>query len=282
MSMYLGDTHADSRMDVEWLMREFASELREIIALHRYVVTTATREFETVYERLLAEHTGGEDDYNGGDAICDAEEELGVNPWNVEQHLGLMTLARAVSLAEIVMARLAAVCWTRPELTVFPNGRTWQRAWEHEFYKTCLEVKFDPDDDGFGPLRQLRDASIHGYGVPVIADQQHKLAARLHEHFDPSVVTAEEIELGYEGTASFFGEDATFDRREGLRSTLLMGLPAANLTPVATYRALVRIGAHVDGAAKAVLSGPRHDVGASKFVKMVEKWWTERGGIPDK
>lgn len=165
--MYLGDTHTDGHTNIELLAVEFDREIERIILMHRYVIKTAARDFGQLYERLLAAHNYEDSGYDGGDAIWDTEQELGVNPWDVEEHFGLLSLARAVSLAEIVLARLAAACWERLELTVFPQGRTWPRQWEVDFYKTCLRTKFDSNGRGFETLRRLRDLYMHGYGVPV-------------------------------------------------------------------------------------------------------------------
>lgn len=190
----------------------------------------------------------------------------------------MLSLARAVSLAEIVLARLAAACWERPDLTVFTQGKTWPRQWEIDFYRTCLRTKFDSNGRGFETLRRLRDLYMHGYGVPVREADLHTLAASLHREFEPSKLTAEEAELGYEGVASFFGPHAIYDAETGVRDQLLFGLPAANITPLACFRALERIRSHICEAAEAVLNGTRDDVASSRFVKKVERWWEQRGG----
>ncbi|MFC8501298.1 hypothetical protein ACFUC1_02990 [Pedococcus sp. NPDC057267] len=278
--MYLGDSHLGGHTHVDFLVREFDAELERIIKVHRYIVKVAARDFDEEYERFLSMHNYEVDGYDGGDAIWDAEQTLGVNPWAVEQHLGLLSLARALSLAEIVMARLAAACWEQPEITVFPKGKTWPRRWEREFYRTCLNVEFDPEASGMGTLRSLRDLYVHGYGVPVHEEHQHELAAALAQHFSAEPPTQEETNLGYEGVASFFGPDARFDAETGVTDDIRFGLPEANVTPLATYRALNRIGERVTGAATAVLSGPRNDVQSSRFVKTVSAWWQRQGGLP--
>lgn len=133
--MYLGDSHIGGHTQVDFLVREFHQELDRIIGLHQYVIKRMASDFEAEYESLLAKYAGEDSSYDGGDAIWDAEKALGVNPWEAEGQVGLLSLARAISLTDIVLARLAAACWERPELTVFPKGKTWPRHWAQEFYK---------------------------------------------------------------------------------------------------------------------------------------------------
>jgi hypothetical protein len=282
MNMLFGETHtASARRDVEPLMVDFAAEIDSIIALHRHVVTSTERDFTAAYERHLSEHDPAYESYDGADAVWDAEQELGFTPWSTEQHIGLMSLTRGVALAEIVMARLAASRFAHPQHTVFPNGQTWTRAWEAAFYKTCLNVRFDPASGGFGALRSLRDLYSHGYGVPVRAAEHQKLARILHQHFDTSDPTSEEAALGYTGPASFFGPYAEFDHENGIRDTVMLGLPEANLTPVIVYRALLRVRDHVIAAETAVSGGLRTDAASSKFATLVTSWWERQGGPKD-
>lgn len=269
--MYLGDSHASNHIDIETLLRESTEELEKIVTLHRYVTRTVEREFTASYDRHLK--VNDPEYYDGGDAIWDAEKEIGVTPWHVDKHFGLLSLARGVSLAEVVMARMAAKVWEIPELTVFPNGKMWSRTWEKEFYRTVLNQRFDSYGNGFGPLRSLRDVYIHGYGVPVEADSQGVLARSLHQALDMSSLTAEEEALGYGGEPGFFGPYAKYHPKTGLTDTLVSGVPAADLSPVSTYRALKRIGEHVVLASEAVMSGPRDDLENSRFIKMVAKYW---------
>lgn len=147
--------------------------------------------------------------------------------------------------------------------------------------QTCLNSSFDTDGEGLGTLRALRDLYMHGYGVPVQEEQHHKLAAAIYSNFSMEPATPAEVALGYEGVSSFFGPNAHFDSKTGLRDEMLIGLPAASITPLATYRALVRIGHRLEEAAECVMSGPRDDASESKFVKTVERWWDKRGGLPE-
>lgn len=155
------------------------------------------------------------------------------------------------------------------------------REWEREFYRTCLQKPFNTNSNGFGELREIRDLYAHGYGVPVTREAQERLAARLHSKFDFSPPSATEIALGYSGAASFFGETATYDAKEGLRDLLMMRLPAANLTPVATHRALDRLRTHVHRAVEAVRGGIRDDYRQSKYIRTVVRWWEKNGGTPE-
>ncbi|TPG14034.1 hypothetical protein EAH86_17675 [Pedococcus bigeumensis] len=62
---------------------------------------------------------------------------------------------------------------------------------------------------------------------------------------------------------------------------MYFGLPQANVTPLATYRALRRIGDSVSEAARAVVTGPLDDASSSKFIRIVVTWWEKNGGIPE-
>lgn len=278
--MFLGASHLEFRDDVHDLTRDFENELQKASRLHHYIVRVAGRDFEAVYDRLLEENSGWEDSYNGGDAVWDAEVELGMNPWTLAKHLGFMTLVRTVALAEIVLARLGAACWEEPTYTVYPLGKTWSRRWEREFYTTCLKRKFDPGAGGFGALRALRDLYAHGYGVPVDPGDLQALARRLYGAFSSAPPTREEVDLGIDGTMSFFGEHAKFSHQDGLVEGFFFRLPEAELSPRAVHRSIETIRSTVAEARAAVVAGTVDDVSATRFVRTVSRYWEQRGGIP--
>lgn len=272
--MHLGDVHLN-RISIDHLEREFLQELERLIAMHRYLVTTARQAIYESYEQVAAEH-GSNPDRDLGDVMYEVDREFGFDPSAVDAYAGSATLVRAVALVEIVLARFAATCWARPDLTVFPKGNVWWRDWAVAFYKTSLVEPFEIDGNGFRALQGLRDAITHGYGVPVTEQAQQDLARGLYRWFDTGPITDEERELGYHGEASFFGDNATYDAATGLTSRLLHGVPAASPTPLATYRALRALGPHVQAAAEAVRGG-LCDVEGTKFAKKVRAFW-EAGG----
>lgn len=279
--MYLGSAHLDS-IDVDPLLSDALEELDRMAAIHRFLVTRSHNELYNRYDSLLAEH-GSNGSYDGGDAASATEQEFGFDPWAVERFAGSMTLVRGVALVEIVLARLAAACWSRPDLMVFPLGKVWTRDWAALFYKTCLVEPFDIDGNGFGALQRLRDVITHGYGTPVVEATQSELARDLHTAVDSSPLTAEEAALGYDEPASFFGETATYTPSSGLSDLLSFRVPPVDPTPLATYRALQVFKRHLTDAALAVqtgLSTPED----TNFVKKVTKFWSHPnrvGRVPE-
>lgn len=279
-ALFLGASHLEFRDDVHDLLRDFDDELKQASRMYRYIVRAAEQDFKAVYDQLLQENSGWEDSYNGGDAVWDAEVELGMNPWTLAKHLGFMTLVTIVALAEIVLARLGAACWQEPKYTVYPSGKTWSRRWEGEFYRTCLKRKFDPDAGGFGALRALRDLYAHGYGVPVEPSELQALARRLYGALPSAPPTRAEIDLGFDGAMSFFGEHAKFSHQDGLVEGFFFRLPKAELTPLAVHRSIECVRSTIAEAGASVVGGTVDDVSATRFARTVSTFWERRGGIP--
>jgi len=271
--MHLGDTQLDV-MSIDHLEDEFLVELERLIAMHRYVTVTAHRDLYGRYDEIVAEHSS-DPDFDGQDVGYQVEREFGFDPWEVEGYVGSATIVRAVALVEIVLARFAATCWTRPELVVFPHGKVWVRLWAVLFYKQCLLRPFNVDGGGFGALQKLRDVITHGYGVPVTEQDQQKVARDLYQSYEHGTLLDAERELGYRGVASFFGDHAVYDKSAGLTGGLLRGVPPVSPTPLATYRALGMLRSHVEAAAEAVRGGMR-DVTGTKFEKTVVAYWEKK------
>lgn len=87
-------------------MPEYDEELDRIVREHTFVTSTVHAAFNDTYDRLLERF--GSEGYDGGDAFFDAEQQIGINPWDVTTHQGLVALVSAVSLTEVTLARLAA------------------------------------------------------------------------------------------------------------------------------------------------------------------------------
>lgn len=256
-------------------VQDFDEELDAVLAMHRYLVRASRRDFRAEYERQLAIHNP--ENYDGGDAIWDAEIAIGVNSWDVESHAGLMAIARAVSIAEVMFARMAAHFLRDPEIWVFPNEGLWMRDWESKFYKFVLVAPFDVGGNGFGPLRELRDLYTHGYGVPATKARLDRLAQRLHDKFDTSPATAEEKSDGFEGEVYFFGDRTTYSSKTRTLESTLFDSHHADVSELATYRALEQLRAHVHSAHAAATAGLRDDVeDGNKYVKTVTQWWAKR------
>jgi hypothetical protein len=230
------------------------------------------RDFRQLYEIFL--DNNDPENYDGGDAIWDAEQDLGFEPSEVSEHAGLMALTRAMSLSEVTLARMAAAWFAEPEEVVFISGRVWSRGWEESFYKTCLVTPFSTSSNGFGPLRDLRDLYVHGYGITTNEDRRLTLAQKLYEAFGDSEPTDEEKALGYHGTSYYFGEYARYAPETKSFVSAFFWQKNANLSPLSTYRALIRIQEHVTDAHAALGNGVREDLSAdnSKFVRDFEKW----------
>jgi hypothetical protein len=258
-------------------LNDFDEEMDKIAAMHRFLVLTAHGQFTKEYERLMSQP--GDGNYDGGDAIWDAEKLVGVTPWDIEGHAGLMAITRAVSLAEVMLARMAASRVSAPETFVFPKGGLWIRQWEGEFYKTVLASPFIVSANGFNAARELRDLYSHGYGVPATEDRRDKLAGALYGEFDSSKAKADEIALGFDGAVYFFGEHAKYDTttRKLVGETFMS--KQANVSKLATHRVLRQIRAHIHQAHAAFDKGfkPGLNVSNNRFLKSVDAWWDKHG-----
>lgn len=56
-----------------------------------------------------------------------------------------MVLVRGVALAELTLAKVAAVFFTDAEGIVFTNGKAWTRSNAVQFYKTMLRNPYNID-----------------------------------------------------------------------------------------------------------------------------------------
>jgi hypothetical protein len=256
---------------------DFDNELDEIIGMHRYLVRTARHEHEAEYEHQLEIHDP--ENYDGGDAIWDAEKVIGVDSYAVESHAGLMAIARAVSISEVTLARMAAHHVKNADIWVFPNGGLWTRDWEAKYYKHVLIAAFNVGGNGFTATRELRDLYTHGYGVPATQPRLDKLAQRLHDSFATTPATDTEKALGYVGDAYFFGSGTTYPKKtRTLESEWGFSSHRADVSELATYRVLEQLRVHIHAAHAAFQSGMRDDIddATNPFVKTVNAWWDKR------
>lgn len=236
---------------------------------------TANREFESRYDHYISQPSNG--DWDGGDVFGWVEDELGINPFDVEGDAGLAAISRAVSLAEVTFARIAAAHFHEPARYVFPNSNLWPRDWEELFFKKVLNTPFHVNTNGFGSLRDLRDLYAHGYGIPSTEERRTALARRLYSDFPATPATSDERALGYLGDAYWFGKYTTFDSKtQSLVSDLFL-TKNADVSELAAYRALKAIETHVDLLEKAVWNGVFPEIpDDNRFLARAEKWWTTR------
>ncbi|VXB72058.1 hypothetical protein [Frigoribacterium sp. 9N] len=255
---------------------DFNAEMDKIVAMHRFLVTVSERDFGNEWDRLM--EGPGDGNYDGGDALWDAEKTVGVSPDDVASHAGLMAVTRAVSLTEVMLARLAAAHLTDPSKWVFPKGSLWQRDWEMKFYKTVLVARFNSEGSGFGALRSLRDLYVHGYGIPVTETRREALARSLYNQFTTARITPAESSLGYKGEAYFFGDDAEFSKKTQTLESAFFTSKRADISPLMTFRVLEQMRSHFADAHAAFDKGlvTSSDVNNSKYVKAVEAWWAKQ------
>lgn len=257
------------RGDRELMLHDFDTEMHQIERMHQYVVTTSHREFyalsDEISEELDPEH------YDGGDVIGIAEERLGINPWDVAAHSGLMAISRATSLSEVMLARMAAHFIQDSARFVFPGDGLWSRQREEEFYKSVLKTPFRTNSGAFSAMRGLRDLYIHGYGVPATEKRRSRLAERLYQFIDRGPATQPERDLGYEGQVYFFGWDSSFSPSKRAVTPSWTSSGRADISPLAAYRMLMAAKAHVHAAYCAFDDGFHDDLDEEepKFIKTV-------------
>lgn len=252
------------------LIPEFEIEIERIVKEHRYIVRTANREFEGLWNDYMSQPSDGELD--GGDIFALVEAKLGINPFDVEGDAGLAAISRAVSLAEVTFARMAAAHFHQPEDWVYLDGKLWTRELEGKFFKRVLRQPTSTSENGFGSLRDLRDLYAHGYGVPTTEARRNQLAVRLYSDFPSKAPTVDERLLGYTGDAYWFGKYTSFDTKTRSLVSEIFSSKSADVSELAAYRALKSIEAHVQAVEQAVLHGLLPDLAeTNEFFKAVER-----------
>jgi hypothetical protein len=248
-----------------WTMEDirvpFDRQFGEILASHRLFLRVADEAFTNAVEEARA--TLNPEGNDEGDVYAAAQESIGVSPYDVSQHLGLMALTRAVSLAEVTIARAAASFFTDAEGLVFTDGKAWTRQQAISFFKTVLIRPVHIDEAGMDAVTDLRNAYSHGYGDLKNANKAEQLEKRLLELAAGPPATAEEIDAGY-------GERLTITRvaPSGYFEDHWQ-LPVAHLSPLAALR-LIRVTERtVHGVLDAAAWGPKQgeELNTSRFVK---------------
>lgn len=189
----------------------------------------------------------------------------------MSSHAGLMALTRAMSLSEVSLARMAAAWFKDPEKVTFADGKVWNRELEDAFYWSCLVTPFRTGSNGFRALREMRDMYVHGYGIPVTNESRVTLAQRLYEAFGDAEPTTAEIELGYKGAAYYFGEYTKYVPSTKTLESTMLSAGGADLSPLATYRSMVRIREHIAAAYESLSHGLLDDISETAFAKIIER-----------
>jgi hypothetical protein len=253
-----------------FLIPEFEIELERIVKEHRYIVRTARREFEGLWNHYMSQPGDGELD--GGDIFALVEAKLGINPFDVEGDAGLAAISRAVSLAEVTFARIAAAHFHQPGDWVYIDDQLWTRELEAKFFKSVLRMPVNTSANGFGSLRALRDLYAHGYGVPATAARRDKLAARLYSDFPANGPSFDERLLGYRGDAYWFGKYTSFDTKTSSLVSEILSSKNADVSELAAYRALRSIESHVQAVEQAVINGVHTNLSdTNAFLKAAER-----------
>lgn len=244
----------------------FENEFQQIVGFHRAHI----KAFNAAFDREMEEAREVLDpEFNDeSDVYWEAEKSLGADPALVSQHLGLMVLVRAVALAELTLAKAAAVFFTDAEGIVFTNGKAWTRQNASSFYKSVLKSPFNIDATGLGVIAELRNAYAHGYGTFATRADAEGLETRLLAIIDQSPPTDFETTQGYGNRHYVLGQHS--------RSLAEFLEPEADLSPLTVHRLLNLVHHIVQRALTAAADGPKEgdELTQARFVKD----WVKRTG----
>lgn len=244
----------------------FEREFDQLVGFHRAHINAFAAAYELAVEE--ANETLCPESYDPGDVYWEAEKTVGADPALASQHLGMMVLVRAVSLAELTLAKAAAVFFTNAEGIVFTNGKAWTRSNATLFYRTMLKSPFDIDSGGMDVVTDLRNMYAHGYGAFNTRVDAEKLEARLLGIIDTSPATDEEVAHGYGDRHHVLGQHSG-----GLADFLQ---PETDLSPLTVQRLLIVIRRTVQQALAAASDGLRaeDELTQARFLKD----WAKRTG----
>lgn len=244
----------------------FEDEFQQLVGFHRAHINA----FAAAYERAVqdANQNLNPEFYDEGDVYWEAEKMVGADPVLASQHLGMMILVRAVSLAELTLAKAAAVFFTDAEGIVFTNGKAWTRSNATLFYRTMLKSPFDIDSRGMDAISELRNTYAHGYGTFNTRADAEKLEARLLAIIDTSLPDDEEVAHGYGDRHYVLGQHS--------RSLADFLEPETDLSPLTVHRLLDVIHRTVQEALTAACDGLKEEdeLAQARFLKD----WTKRTG----
>lgn len=256
---------------IEDIRVPFNRQFDEVVASHRLFLRVA----EEAFSRAAEDARGflNPEDHDEGDVYAAAYESLGVDPYDISQHLGLMSLTRAVSLAEVTIARAAASFFKDAEGIVFTDGKAWTRQLAMSFFKTVLIRPFAIDQFGMDAITQLRNTYSHGYGDLKNADHARLLEGRLLALAAGPPATQDELNAGY-------GEQiSVVDSAPAGYFEDHWQLPVVHLSPLATLRLMRVIERTVHAALDAAAEGPKQ--GQQLATSQFAKDWEKSAGVPE-
>lgn len=252
--------------------RAFEDEFEQLVGFHRAHINALAAAYDVAIAD--AERSLDPECHDPGDVYWEAEKAVGADPSLASQHLGLMVLVRAVSLAELTLAKTAAVFFTDAEGIVFTNGKAWNRQSAKLFYKTMLKSPVDIDAAGMDVISELRNTYAHGYGTFGTRENAQNLEKRLLAIIDNSPATEAELAGGYGDRHYVLGQHAG-----GLAEFLE---PEADLSPLTVHRLLLVIHRTVSGALGAAAAGLREEdeLMQARFLKeWAKRTGYDRGGL---
>ncbi|WP_104194510.1 hypothetical protein [Cryobacterium sp. M25] len=237
----------------------FEVEFQQLVGFHRAHINA----FAAAYERAVedANQSLNPEFYDQGDVYWEAEKMVGADPVLASQHLGMMVLVRAVSLAELTLAKAAAVFFISDEGIVFTNGKAWTRSNATLFYRTMLKSPFDIDSRGMDAITELRNTYAHGYGTFKTRVDAEKLESRLLGIIDTSPPSDEEVAHGYGDRHYVLGQHS--------RSLADFLEPETDLSPLTVHRLLDVIHRTVQDALTAASDGLKDEdeLAQARFLK---------------
>lgn len=246
--------------------QSFEREFQQLVGFHRAHKNAIAAAFDQAAEE--AARTLDPELYDPGDVYWEAEKSVGADFGLAAQHLGLMVLVRGVALAELTLAKVAAVFFTDAEGIVFTNGKAWTRANAALFYKTMLRKTYNIDALGLDVISDLRNTYAHGYGTFATREDAKALEARLLAIIDNGPPTDQEIADGYGSQTYVLGQHS------GSLAEFLE--PEADLSPLTVQRLLGVIHRTVEGAIAAAGDGLRD--GESLMRARFLRDWAKRTG----
>ena len=176
-----------------------------------------------------------------GDVYYKATKLLGLDPYEVAGHTGLMMLARGAGLYETYVARVASQFFSDSEGIVYIGGRSWTRGDADKFFGTCLNRPMRPWRGSMKWIAQLRDLYAHGYGEPLSTESATLLAGELWRiaRFEEAP-TDEESKIGLGEGQYLFGPHSDYSPKAGIQ-TLSFSTVSFALSPLTTHRLLGEI-----------------------------------------
>ncbi|PYY47799.1 hypothetical protein DEJ03_03670 [Curtobacterium sp. MCLR17_043] len=216
-------------------------EIDELDSFH-HVLGNLTRDAYNTAAAKISKTADWESGYDGGDLHDDAISQIGIDPYNVSLHVGLMVVSRAVTVLETLTVEVMEAILSGPvDELVYPNGKQWTHDMADDLYWRVLLRPLRPwSGESMKAIARLRNLYVHAYGVHRFVEDAEDLAALLHKvtRADRGP-TPDEAGLGLHGDATFFDLDTTYHPKEGLRGGFGVGPEIQMvLSPLATHRLL--------------------------------------------